>query len=121
MPDENGVFNLTGEYAIQQGSLFSFSFVFLDDNEDPVNLTNAVVSAKIKQRWDLNVVATFDAQVYGDPLSGTVVLSLDTTSACYKPVKPGMYLYDVFVTLSGLPPQKLFGGDCEISPSISNP
>jgi hypothetical protein len=81
---------------VSQGSDFSKTFNFTDEEEVPVDLSNINAYAQFKKFHTANTAYDFTVSVNSE--MGTITLAL-TPDATIN-VEPGRYLYDV-VTVSG--------------------
>jgi len=86
-----GIFNLVDQNAIEQGSDFSFSFIYNNVNGSPVDLSTTTLTGSIKK--DYNTSSVGDFTLSKSTLVGYVGVSLSGTSSGSIP--PDRYRYDI--------------------------
>jgi len=112
-----GIFNLTDQCAIEQGSDFSFSFIYNDVNGAPVNLTGYTITGSIAKDWALPILGTFSCSA-PTPTNGTVNVSL--SGAASSALIPDRYRYDILAT-NGSVYTHLLKGFVDVVESITLP
>lgn len=110
-----GIFNLTDSCAIEQGSDFAFSFIYKDVNGDPIDLTSATLTGKIKQDWDTSTLASFTLTKHNPATDGYVGVSLAASASAA--IAPGRYKYDIRISLNGV--SHIIKGTCDILESVT--
>jgi len=91
-----GIFNLVDQNAIEQGSDFSFSFIYNDVNGNPVNLSSTTLTGSIKKDYNTSPVGNFTLSK--STLAGYVGVSLAGASS--SSISPDRYRYDILAANS---------------------
>jgi hypothetical protein len=110
-----GIFNLTDSCAIEQGSDFSFSFIYKDVNGNPVNLTSATITGEIKKDWNTSSLASFTITKHNPATDGYVGISLAASSS--ESIPPDRYKYDIRISLNGV--NHIIKGVCDVVESVT--
>ena len=110
-----GIFNLVDSCAIEQGSDFSFSFIYKDVNGNPVDLTSATITGQIKLDWNTSALASFTISKHSPATDGYVGVSLAAASSAS--IAPGRYKYDIRISLNGV--SHIIKGTCDIVESVT--
>jgi hypothetical protein len=111
-----GIFNLTDCNAIEQGSDFSFSFIYKDSSGVPVDLTGAVITGDIAEDWNQPALASFVITLSDPATDGVVMVALPAASSAL--LTPRRYRYDVRMSLSGSVTH-IIKGFCDVVESIT--
>jgi hypothetical protein len=115
------------DIQIDQGATFTLPFQVLDEDDDPVSLSGATISGKIRRSPEsTTVIATFTGTVTDGPEGeGQVSLSAATTAAIAADSsgngnrKLTTFVYDIEVTYSDLTVQRILEGNCYLSPEAT--
>jgi hypothetical protein len=113
-----GVFNLTDQNAIEQGSDFSWSFIYNDVNGSPVNLTGYTLSGSIKKDWNTSTLASFTCSKHAPATDGYVGVSLSAAGS--KTIPPSRYRYDILAA-NGTTTTHLLKGFVDVVESVTLP
>lgn len=111
-----GIFNLTGQFAVEQGSDFSFSFIYKDVNGDPVDLTDATLTGSIRQDWNTSSLASFVLTKHAPATDGYVGVSLPASSS--NSIPPGQYKYDIRISNDGV--DHVIKGSVEVLETVTH-
>jgi hypothetical protein len=111
-----GIFNLTDSNAIEQGADFSFSLIYKDVNNNPVNLTSATITGQIKMDWNTSALASFTITKHSPATDGYVGVSLPASASAS--IAPGRYKYDIRISLSG-GVSHIIKGMCDVVESVT--
>ena len=84
---------VTKDLEIEQGSDFSISFTFQQEDGTPINFTGYSIRGQIRKSVQSSAPSLTLTAVITDPTKGVIVLSLTNTQT--KSVKAGEYVYDV--------------------------
>ena len=113
-----GIFNLIDQNAIEQGSDFSFSFIYNDVNGSPVNLTSYTLSGGVKKDWNTPVMASFTLTKHAPATDGYVGVSLSGDNS--KMIPPARYRYDILAA-NGTVTTHVLKGFVDVVESITLP
>jgi hypothetical protein len=111
-----GIFNLVDQNAIEQGSDFSFSFIYNDVNGNPVDLSATSLTGAIKKDYNTNPVANFTLST--STLTGYVGVSI--AGATTGSIAPDRYRYDILAANS-TSTKHLLKGFVDVVESITLP
>jgi hypothetical protein len=89
---------------IDAGSLFSVIITVRNSDQSLMNLNGYTVAAQIRKSYGSTTAYNFNASVF-DPLSGKIRLQLPADQSSL--IKPGRYLYDIEITSTNNPGQKV--------------
>ena len=84
---------VTKDLEIEQGSDFSISFTFQQEDGTPINFTGYSIRGQIRKSVQSSAPSLTLTAAITDPTKGIIVLSL--TNAQTKSVAAGEYVYDV--------------------------
>jgi hypothetical protein len=100
--------------VIDQGTTFSTSYTFTNDNDDPIDFTTYTGASQMRKSYSST---TFQAFTVGLNSNGVITLgmSANTTSA----ITAGRYLYDLEVTDSTGVKSRLVEGIVTVTPEIT--
>lgn len=114
------------DITIDQGADFVVPFQLIDEDGDPISLSLATISAKIRSIPSSTVVATFTGTVTSGPDGeGQVALTAAETAAIpVDPSTPGdrvltEYMWDCEVTFSDGFVQRILQGYVYVSPEVT--
>jgi hypothetical protein len=105
----------THNLYIEQGEDYGLQITIKDLSGTPINITNGVIVAQIKQQAGWDALATFSVNKT-NPSGGVVVLSLSSNQT--RQIPETSAYWDVFLTLNSIT-YKLAQGSCEIVLAIS--
>jgi hypothetical protein len=80
--------------VIDQGSTFSVTVDFFDENGDPLDLKGYSAKSQIRKWYTSTAYTDFDTFI--DPTAGTITLQLDDVSS--GELSAGRYVYDLEIT-----------------------
>jgi hypothetical protein len=100
--------------VIDQGTTFTTSFNFTNDNDDPIDFSTFTAASQMRKSYSST---TFHAFTVGLSSNGVITLgmSANTTSA----ITAGRYLYDLEVTDSTGVKSRLVEGIVTVTPEIT--
>jgi hypothetical protein len=114
-----GVFNLTGDYAIAQGSDLSLPIVLQVSSGVAWDLTAATIAAKIRRKFSDSVALQVLTVTVTDAVNGafkitltaaeTAALSISTTAQNPNDRRVSLGVYDIEVTDAGIVTRVLEG------------
>lgn len=103
----SALFNLTGDYSIERGACFSYTFdINLPTGE--YDLTNALVSGFLRRKWDGKVGPNFTATILTPP-SG--IVNMELTASDTAGLSIDEYQHEVYIYPSGQCPLRLLHSD----------
>ena len=103
--------------AIECGADFRMKFTITDDNDQPIDLTGAIVEAQLRQYE--SAVDYFQFVATHNDTGGTVTMTLPKEVTNLVSYSSGYY--DVFVTLSGGSRSRVLHGDVDVKANITKP
>jgi hypothetical protein len=86
------------ELTIEQGANFSSDVVIRDATNTLINLSSHTASSQMRKSYYSTTSISLNASISDGP-GGTVSLSLSALESAN--IKPGRYVYDVLIELSG--------------------
>jgi len=105
--------------TVDKYSNFEKLVILYDKNKDPFDLSNYTANSQIRKYSDASIAATFTCTIIEPPASGKILLSLSylDTANCV----PGMYTYDVLLSSTTDPTEKLraLQGEVEITANVT--
>ncbi len=100
--------------VIDQGTTFSTSYTFTDDNDDPINFSTYTGASQMRKSYSSTTAHEFTVGLTSNGVI-TLGMSANTTSA----ITAGRYLYDLEVTdISGVR-SRLVEGIVTVTPEIT--
>ena len=84
---------VTKDLEIEQGSDFSESFTFQQEDGTPINFSGYSIRGQIRKSIQSDVPSLTLAAAIIDPVNGVISLSLTNTQT--KNIEAGEYIYDV--------------------------
>lgn len=103
--------------AIECGSDFRLKFTIKDDNDDPLDLTGALVEAQLRQYE--SAVDYFQFVCTHNNQGGAITITLPKEATSLISYSSGYY--DVFVTLASGTRSRVIYGDAKIEANITKP
>lgn len=103
--------------AIECGADFRMKFTITDDNDQPIDLTGAIVEAQLRQYE--SAVDYFQFVATHNQTGGTVTMTLPKEVTNLVSYSSGYY--DVFVTLAGGSRSRVLHGDVTVKANITKP
>ena len=101
--------------VIDQGSTFYTTLSLVDDNGDPVDLTNYTGAAQIRKHYSSSTATSFEVTV--DEEGGTVSLALSANTS--SNLVAGRYVYDVELTDPSDVVSRIFEGIVTVTPQVT--
>mgnify|MGYP007071634577 CR=1 FL=1 len=100
--------------VIDQGTTFSTSYTFTNDNDDPINFSTYIGASQMRKSYSSTSSHSFTVGLGANGVI-TLGMSANTTSA----ITAGRYLYDVEVTDSAGVKSRLVEGIVTVTPEIT--
>jgi hypothetical protein len=113
------VFDLTGDYAIQQGADYALALNLTTSTSAPLNLTGYNFQSQIRANPGSTLLASFTISTTG--ATGTVVMSLpNTVTSALAPTSTTVYYgYDVLMTSNTGVKTRILEGAVELDAAIT--
>lgn len=105
------------ELSIDQGADFETAIDLVSDDESPIDISEYVFSGQIrKSYYSANPTANLDISINTE-VTGNVILSLDSSTTAN--IKPGRYVYDIFVTDTSNTVTRIVEGIVTVTPAVT--
>jgi hypothetical protein len=111
-----GIYSTT----IDQGSVWSVVFVYLDPNEAPINLTGYTARMQLRQNYNSELAdLTLTTENGGISIVGaTGTVTVTATDEQTELLDGGFYLYDLELTLAGVT-SRLIQGQLTVAEQVT--
>jgi hypothetical protein len=100
--------------VIDQGTTFSTSFTFTDDNDTPIDFTSYTGASQMRKSYSSSTAHTFNV---GLTANGVITLGMSSNTTTL--ITAGRYLYDLEVTDTNGVRSRLAEGIVTVTPEIT--